>query len=234
MAHDHEALATAAKERLCAHIHVCASQLVSELIKNAEDFGEWQDELYRSVSIEGVAENQYRILVGGYGSGFDSSVRVVKVESVDQDDLEADEYTEFSFSAFAQWLWNRMTEAAQADWCERAKAPNFDPGLEEHQEMLFADQDAHPATTSGLLPYLKEQESWLHATLLDEGDEPEMVDQEVYEHWIVSKDAKRDLRSAGERVVEIMNLNIWCRTCTGQSFWYDSCMQQLGARYLNQ
>jgi hypothetical protein len=77
-----------------------------------------------------------------------------------------------------------------------------------------------------------EDDLWSASTVESEEDDED--DCEVYEHWIVSNDAKRELESVGEKVVEIFDLNIWCRTTTGQSVWYDFCMQELGKRYLNQ
>lgn len=230
MTHDYETFATAAKRRLGNEIYTNASSLVVELYQQADHHSDYSEEIYSTMSVKAVAEGQYRIVAGDEGT----YVRVVEVTEVDQDDDEVSEYTEVYHSAFAQWLWDRMTPSAQGDWCDRARVESFYNGIEEHRDLLFADQDAHPDTASGLLPYLKEQESWSqYATLLDKGDDPEMVDQDVYEHWIISNDAKRHLESVGEQVVEIMGLNIWCRTCTGQSFWYDSSMQQLGQRYLN-
>jgi hypothetical protein len=236
MSHDYETFATAARTRLNGHIYQNICKLMTELRKNAEHFTEWQDELWSCGSIETVQENQYRILPSSYAPGFDSTVRVVEMTEIDQDDNDVEEYTETSYGVFAQWLWNRMTSEEQAAyWRSSAMAEDFEAYNSDHQEILFQDKDARPDTVSGLLPYLKEQPSWNpYYTLLEEGEDPELTNCEVYEHWAVSNDGKRDLESVGERVVEIMGLNIWCRTCTGQSLWYDACMQQLGQRYLDQ
>lgn len=231
MVHDYETFATAARTRLQNDVYVCVSQLMTELIKNAEHHSDYSDDLYDITSVEEVAEGQHRI----YQPIVNGVVRVVAVASSDQDDEDASEYTEVLFSTFAQWLWDRMTEAAQTEWRDRAEAANFNPDLDEHQDMLFEQLGTHPADASGLLPYLKQQESWSYYwTLLDEGDDPEMTDHEVFEHWAVSGYAKRQLESVGEKVVEVMDLDIWCRTTTGQVLWYDSCMQQLGQQYINQ
>jgi hypothetical protein len=233
MAHDYKTFATAARTRLNGHIYQNICQMMTELRKNAEHFTEWQDELWSCGSIETVQEGQYRIVVS-FGDNSTYS-RVVEVVSADQDDEEVEEYSEVHHETFAEWLWHNMNGSDRLAWLKKAKVNEFNSTLEEHQDMLFADQDAHPGTVDGLLPYLKAKESWYeYATLLEEGEDPELTDREVYEHWAVSNDGKRDLESVGERVVEIMGLNIWCRTCTGQSLWYDACMQQLGQRYLDQ
>ncbi len=230
MNYDYETFATAAMTRLQNDIYVCVSALMTELIKNAEHHSDYSDDLYDITSVEEVAEGQRRIhqpVVNGV-------IRVVEVATSDQDDEDVTEYSEVLFSTFAGWLWNQMTESAQSSWRDRANVTNFNPNLEEHQDMLFCVMDAHPGTASGLLPYLKQQENWPHHwALLDEGDDPEMTDHEVFEHWAVSDYAQRQLQSVGEKVVEVMGLNVWCRTTTGQIFWYDGCMQQLGKQYAN-
>jgi hypothetical protein len=235
MTHEYETFATSARTLLRTEIYTNASHLITELVKNAEHHREYIDELYDLGFVQAVAEGQYRILEGSYSLGYDSTVRVVEVTEVDQEDLDVEKYIEVSFHIFAEWLWASMTETAKATWLKQSKVVAFDSAVSEHQDMLFCRMDAHPATASGLLPYLKQQQSWpQHWTLLDEGDDPEMTDHEVYEHWIVSRHGKAQLESVGEKVVEVLGLNIWCRTTTGQTIWYDHCMEQLGQQYLNQ
>lgn len=48
--------------------------------------------------------------------------------------------------------------------------------------------------------------------------------QEVYEHHLVTPYFGRKLVEEGQTVVEMFNLHIWCRTCTGMSYIYDPCI----------
>lgn len=50
---------------------------------------------------------------------------------------------------------------------------------------------------------------------------------EVYEHYVVSDFFGRQLTKAGEQVVDLGNLNVWCRTCTGQSVILDGCIHRI-------
>lgn len=50
---------------------------------------------------------------------------------------------------------------------------------------------------------------------------------EVFEHWIVSDWLMTKLREHGETVVEICNLNIWCRTTTGQQIIADHVIEEI-------
>lgn len=86
---------------------------------------------------------------------------------------------------------------------------------------------------SAILDWLQsESDVWnKQYTLLDENDDPEVEDREVFEHWLVTDYGAGQLRSVGEKVVEAMDLNIWCRTCTGQSIWMDSWARRLGEQY---
>lgn len=47
---------------------------------------------------------------------------------------------------------------------------------------------------------------------------------EVYEHHLVTPYMATKLREEGEQVVELYGLDIWCRTTTGMSYLYDSCI----------
>lgn len=54
-------------------------------------------------------------------------------------------------------------------------------------------------------------------------------DHEVYEHYAVSGFMGRKLSEHGEQVVEVCNMNIWCRCCTGQSLLYDGIIQRIAS-----
>jgi hypothetical protein len=122
MAHDYETFATAARTQLNGHIYQCVYELMVELRKNAEHFGEWQDELWSCDSIEAVQENQYRIILCPDAD----YVQVVEVTEIDQDDHEVDEFTEVHYNEVAQWLWDRMRQADRLSWLTKAKVNEFD------------------------------------------------------------------------------------------------------------
>ena len=50
---------------------------------------------------------------------------------------------------------------------------------------------------------------------------------EVYEHWIVDDCLAYKLRDYDHKVVEFLGLDIYCRTCTGQSMILDSNMHKI-------
>lgn len=50
---------------------------------------------------------------------------------------------------------------------------------------------------------------------------------EVFEHWAVSTWLASKLEEQGERVVEISNLKVWCRTTTGQQISADSVIETI-------
>jgi hypothetical protein len=66
-----------------------------------------------------------------------------------------------------------------------------------------------------------EEETERLQQLLDEANEG----QEVFEHWAVSNYLKDKLEGLGEKVLDLGNLNIWCRTTTGQSISMDGVIE---------
>ena len=78
----------------------------------------------------------------------------------------------------------------------------------------------HVSTDIDSWEALAEQESYTH-----EG-------HEVFEHWLVDDWAAHRLRERGQVVLEILDLIVWCRCCTGQSVlldgvWRDIAREQL-------
>jgi len=58
----------------------------------------------------------------------------------------------------------------------------------------------------------------------------EVDDIDVLEHHVVSRFFAEKLEEVGERVVRVCNLNVWCRTCSGQSVILDSCIEEIARR----
>ena len=54
----------------------------------------------------------------------------------------------------------------------------------------------------------------------------------VLELWTVKDWLAYQLEQAGEKVVELGLLRIWCRATTGQAINLDSCMQEIYADYV--
>jgi hypothetical protein len=50
---------------------------------------------------------------------------------------------------------------------------------------------------------------------------------EVYEHIAVDDHFAKELREHGEKVVDVCELSVWCRTCTGQSPSMDHVMTRI-------
>lgn len=53
---------------------------------------------------------------------------------------------------------------------------------------------------------------------------------EVYEYWAVSNWLARRLEAHGYKVIEAYNMNIWCRTTTGQSISLDGVIRSIAAQ----
>lgn len=61
-----------------------------------------------------------------------------------------------------------------------------------------------------------------------EGIETDDYQREVYEHWSVSNWLAEKLSEQGEKVDDDFGgLNVWARTCTGQSIVLDGVMQRI-------
>lgn len=55
-------------------------------------------------------------------------------------------------------------------------------------------------------------------------------DWEVFEHWAVSPWLAEKLEAEGEKVdKDFAGMNVWARTCTGQSISSDGCIQRIHA-----
>ena len=50
---------------------------------------------------------------------------------------------------------------------------------------------------------------------------------EVFEHWLVSDWFAQKLQQQGETVIELCNLNIWARTCSGQAITMDAVVMDI-------
>lgn len=57
----------------------------------------------------------------------------------------------------------------------------------------------------------------------------EPFEQEVLEHWLVTKYFSEKLAEHGERVVELHGLNIWCRTTSGQMIAADYVIEEIAS-----
>lgn len=55
--------------------------------------------------------------------------------------------------------------------------------------------------------------------------------KEVLEHFAIDKDMASALQAQGEKVVEFLGLDIWCRTTSGQMVSADYCVQQAVLNY---
>ncbi|SDU13786.1 hypothetical protein SAMN05444156_2184 [Verrucomicrobium sp. GAS474] len=61
----------------------------------------------------------------------------------------------------------------------------------------------------------------------------ELVENEVYEHWVVSRWLKQRLAEKGEVVGELYGLSVWGRCCTGQSIALDCVFQDIAVELEN-
>ena len=59
-------------------------------------------------------------------------------------------------------------------------------------------------------------------------------ESEVYEYWVVTGWLAAHLRDYGEKVGDICDLNVWGRTCTGQSMTLDHVIQQIAVDFYAQ
>tara|TARA_R100001443_G_scaffold104653_1_gene113378 strand:- start:116 stop:466 length:351 start_codon:yes stop_codon:yes gene_type:complete len=57
-------------------------------------------------------------------------------------------------------------------------------------------------------------------------------DDEVFEYWIVTNWMARKLINHNECVTEIDNINVWSRTCTGQSIALDGVILEIASTLL--
>jgi hypothetical protein len=230
--------AEAAEQRL--HQFTLASTMVSEVMAQSEHFPAWQDELMEMSWQETVAEYQYRIV----NSPETWEVYIVEVKSIDQDDNDEPYANSISHQSYAEWLWSTLDSDEQeshlsaylkhlssAGMCEVAVFQWASPA---DRDYLFGATEQHPSDCIWMADYLKANWKDWHRTcnLVDEGDDVELTQHEVYEHWIVDDYTKSQLESVGEKVVSLFDFEIWCRCATGQSLYYDSALQQLGEQYL--
>lgn len=240
--------AESAKQRLQADIYCCVSSLVSNLIPQAEHFPSYYDKLMECGSITSVADEQWRI----HEMTDEREVHVVAVESVDQDDSEESYADSIRYQDYAEWLWltKYVTVNEKQEWIDLYNAhltklyggnavgvTAFQPASIDDQEYLFEDTGCRPNCAEDLRLFLADARSgWWQTrwTLLDEGEDAETEDREVFGHWAIGSRLKSELESVGEKCVELFGLTVWCRTTTGQSFYYDGCMQTLGKRYLEE
>lgn len=223
---NYEANATAAQQRLGNSIGQNVSILIDDLIKQAEHFPDWEDELFSLSSIEEVEESQYRMLADDETD----SIRVVPVTSIDQDDKDISPLVVVSQEVFARWVFAKHYPDDLAD----QDIPPCDFASGDDRDALFEVANLFLGDPSDLTQFLRDVEpKWsTHYNLLDEGEDPSTQSVDVYEYWLVDSYAKAELESVGEKVAEIFNLSVWCRTTTGQTFWYDACMQKLGETWV--
>lgn len=90
-------------------------------------------------------------------------------------------------------------------------------------------------------PYWFEDAENLYYTndeLLDMGyDEDELEDvrydnmKEVFEFWLVTDWLASKLREYNEVIIEVDDLVIWGRTCTGQAIYVDGLIQEIAEDY---
>lgn len=57
----------------------------------------------------------------------------------------------------------------------------------------------------------------------------EPIENEVSEHWLVTKYFGEELEEHGERVVELHGLTIWCRTTSGQMIAADYIIEEIAS-----
>jgi hypothetical protein len=219
----------------------CVSELVGEIQRCMESYPDYYDEIADMGFVTEVEENQYRIY---QQVGEPDDYHIVEITEIDQDDAGEPYVDSISSKEFAAWLWETCSEDVQQHYRqEYAKYLsevncNLDPvesptdfnwDSEDDREFLFKMECKRPSDTDDLTKYLiANRDDWnLCYKLLAEGDEPATTDLEVFEYWLVNDWVGRKLQSVGEKVVELMNLTIWCRTTTGQSIWMDSCFYQL-------
>lgn len=210
----------------------------------SEHFPEYYDELIECGSVTRIAEHQWRI----YEMDGERKVYIVKVATIDQDDSEEAYADSISYQEYAEWLWQTdyNTPQARQNWLQEynqyldskygtnaVRVTAFQAASFDDQDYLFESAAKHPSEADSLKCFLadahdKWQTTW---TLLDVGEDAETEVDEVYEYWAIDSYLKSELESVGEKCVELFDLTVWCRTCTGQSFYYDYCMQTLGRKY---
>lgn len=104
-----------------------------------------------------------------------------------------------------------------------AAAEHFDleiKGRSKAGRMKSASQALVEELKTGPLTY---EEVCQHLNL-----EPE--EREVYEHWAVDSHFASYLRDFGEAVVEVLDFQVWCRTCTGQAISMDHVIREIASK----
>jgi hypothetical protein len=220
----------AAKAELRDGIYQNVWEVISHLVENPGD----EEEISELGWVEEFPENHYRMI------RTDDQVDIYEVTEQYQD--HSDETPDFSFSEseFVQWAWDSLSEDRQAKFFSEQsnEDEDFDCNDPDHREWVFDEACIDLDDAEDVARYLCDQELHWYGdsyTLLEESDsDPEMNSREIYEHWLVNHYVAGKLESVGEKVVEILGMRVWCRTTTGQSFWMDSCMNELGQKFLDE
>lgn len=67
----------------------------------------------------------------------------------------------------------------------------------------------------------------LHREVESTNSDDETDTHEIFEHWAVTNYLAKKLEEKGERVVDMSNLKIWCRTTTGQQIAADGVIEEI-------
>ncbi len=205
-------------EYVSTHVHWCLSELVSKVAPKVFEgvFEHYNEEdvldLFRTVPDQDDCENAgYQFFQQGEYWYFESDEH--NVEPEDLGEYSKEELIEFACDETIACEENTLEETIEALEDENFKIDRNHYGGDEPKTYtlwkLF-DVSCHDE-------YDSEDEA-VEACI----QENDIQGVEVYEHWLVSSHLAYKLREHGQTVVDdFFGLQVWCRTCTGQSISMD-------------
>lgn len=124
------------------------------------------------------------------------------------------------------------SEYSQDDLADILVQDDYENAVRESPFFVRVDEDGTVVTQSQDLGDDGEKEEEEECAGWEEAADAwdiEPLQNEAYEHWIVSGFLADKLREQGEMVGELFDLTIWGRTTTGQAISMDGVIQRIAA-----
>lgn len=195
-------LQNALRDFVSREVIYCVSSLFYELIQKAEHFPDEQDDLYALAQREDWQEPAEE-------EGW---------EEVDGRFVFINDYTD-EIAILPDEDWEQLC-AMSGITPEDQEDPDYvaaaiDSGWELHQDATFVNPEAKETS------YAEHWQDLCNEQWIDP------YTREVFEHYVVSGWLGDKLKAHGEIVVEIFNMTIWGRCCTGQAIMLDGVIEEI-------
>lgn len=208
----------AARRMVNDHVLCCASTLIHELHPVAERIDD--SETYYNL-LAYTPEWRYQEVAEENGWSQDAEGKIVKVPTY--------EVRRFDAYLNGDYVAAKCNDGIGWRVWREGEDENLVTGLASREDAQQWLVDQGLITVEDWEPKVEDEaDSWQEACWIDDLD----VDAvEVYEHWIVSTPLALALARNGMLVETYLGLNIWGRTCTGQSIALDGDIQDIAEEW---